>query len=83
MHWYADFSKGAGFRCHPCKILDGPFWDDMSECSFYTIQFTDVIEGTIDPSQMRTSVPTYHIFETPIELVDLPQNCYWGDELEE
>lgn len=81
MSYYADFRIGVGFRCHPCEIVRGPYWDDLAEESFYTIRFKDVIEGTIHPSQMTTDVPMRHIFDNPIELVDLPQDCYWGDDL--
>ena len=80
MAYYADFRYGVGFRCHPCDILHGPFWDDLAGESFYTIRFTDVIEGTVDPSQMVVSVPAKHIFDTAIEVVDLPAECYWGLE---
>ena len=79
MPYYADFRKGVGFRCHACEIIRGPFWDDMAQDSFYEIEFKDVIEGTVSEGQYVCSVPVCHIFEEPIELVDLPKECYWGD----
>lgn len=78
MPCYADYRYEVGFRCHPCEIISGPFWDSLSEIHYYKIKFTDVIEGTIAPEQMECDVPVHHIFDTPIELVDLPEECYWG-----
>jgi hypothetical protein len=81
MHFYADFKEGQGFRCHPCEILKGPFWDDELAESFYEIEFVNCIPGTIAEQQKICSVPIRYIFDTAIELVDLPRECYWKEEL--
>ena len=80
MKYYADFRRNVGFRCHPCEIIGEAFWDDIAADSFYKIRFVDVIKGTIAPEQMECSVPVYHIFDHPIELTDLPKECYWDNE---
>ena len=80
MKYYADYRYWVGYRCHPCRILDGPFWDDEAADWFYKIEFVDFYEGTIADEQLVCEVPAYHIFDHPIEFVDLPKRCYWGNE---
>lgn len=77
MKYYADFKHDVGFRCHPCNVLESPFWDDLAMDTFCKIHFIEILEGTIDKSQIICCVPIKHIFDQPIELVDLPSECYW------